>query len=178
MKTTCLSLLLAIIIYSCTQSVAKGRDGVELKTAMEYNDYIVDRQFEVLTFFDKLSAASAVSVDSASLVIGECEKKTAEFVKDIQQMSDFKGDTIFRNKSVEAFRFYNRLFKEDYRQLLELNNKEDASLEDYTKVEEIEASLARDAAEYDKRFLNAQADFAEKFKLRLDYSKADSLEKE
>ena len=159
-----------LIIGACnTAPDSTGRNGAIFKTAAEYNDYIISRQMEVAGMIDQFTAASAVSADSAQAVLQKNSRVTGEYLADLSAMSDFKGDTIFRNAAVNSFTFYKRIFDQEYRTLLALDAKgENASEEDIQTIQQITQGVAAEEAELDKRFANAQRDFAQKNKLRLE----------
>jgi hypothetical protein len=163
-------LVVATCLYSCEISVAKGRNGASFKNAIEYNDYIVGRQQKVARFIDHFVRASSVSSDSALVVLDKSAQETDGFLKDIAAMSDFKGDSAFRNAAVQTFTFYKRILSEDYKKLMQINtNGEEASEMD--GVNTISDNLTVEEAELDKRFQNAQSDFALKNNMRLNRGK-------
>jgi hypothetical protein len=164
--------LLAIlwIFIACNPSPnATGRNGILFKTPAAYNDYIITRQQEVARLIDQFAAASAVSTDSAQAVLQKSSRITGEYLTDLSAMSDFKGDTAFRNAAVNSFTFYKRIFDNEYKTLLAIDAKGNkASGADVQQAQGITQSLTAEEAELDKRFANAQRDFAQKNKLSLD----------
>lgn len=172
MRQSLLSLfaILLIAAASCnTGPDSTGRNGAIFKTAAEYNDYIISRQLEVVGFIDQFAAASAVSADSAQAVLQKNSRITGEYLADLSAMSDFRGDTAFRNAAINTFTFYKRIFDKEYKTLLDINAKgENASEEDVQRAQQITQALSAEEAELDKRFANAQRDFAKKNRLRLE----------
>ena len=110
-----------------------------------------------------------MSTDSAQAVLQKSSRITGEYLTDLSAMSDFKGDTAFRNAAVNSFTFYKRIFDNEYKTLLAIDAKGNkASGADVQQAQGITQSLTAEEAELDKRFANAQRDFAQKNKLSLD----------
>ena len=53
---------------SCTESV-KGKNGVTYKTAVQYNDYIVNRQTTLIKFILDFSKMADSNLDSAGMML-------------------------------------------------------------------------------------------------------------
>jgi hypothetical protein len=159
-----------LVVVSCnTAPNATGRNGAIFKTPAEYNDYIISRQLKIVGLIDQFAAASEVSTDSAQAVLQTSSNATSEYLADISAMSDFRGDTAFRNAAVNSFGFYKRIFDKEYRILLDINAKgENISDADVQQSQAISQALSVEEADLDKRFANAQRDFAQKNKLRLE----------
>lgn len=171
MRTNLLALLAILwIAASCnTAPDSTGRNGAIFKTPADYNDYIISRQMEVVKLIDQFAAASGVSADSANAVLQKSSQLTGEYLADLSAMSDFKGDTAFRNAAVNSFTFYKRIFDQDYKTLLNINAKSDkASEQEIQLAQSITQALATEEAGLDKRFSDAQRSFAQKNKLRLE----------
>ena len=158
------------IALSCnTAPDSTGRNGAIFKTAADYNDYIISRQMDIVSIIDQFAAASAVSTDSAQAVLQKNSRIAGEYLADLSAMSDFKGDTAFRNAAVNSFTFYKRIFDREYKTLLALNAKgANASKEDLQTIQQITKAVTAEEGELDKRFANAQRDFAQKNKLQLE----------
>jgi hypothetical protein len=161
--------LLGIVIACNTSPTATGRNGIQFKTPAEYNDYIITRQQQVARLIDQFAAASAENTDSAQAVLEKSSRITGEYLTDLSAMSDFKGDTAFRNAAVNNFTFYKRIFDNEYKTLLAINSKGNkVSAADAQRAQVITQSLTTEEAALDKRFTSAQKDFAQKNKLSLE----------
>ncbi|ANE51109.1 hypothetical protein SY85_11955 [Flavisolibacter tropicus] len=159
-----------MIAAACnTAPKATGRNGIQFKTPTEYNDYIITRQQEVARLIDQFTAASAFDEDSAQAVLQKSSRITGEYLTDLSAMSDYKGDTAFRNAAVNNFTFYKRIFDNEYKTLLVINSKGNkVSAADAQRAIAITQSLTAEEAELDKHFTNAQHNFAQKNKLSLE----------
>lgn len=161
--------ILSIVVSCNTAPESTGRNGVVFKSAAEYNDYIVSRQMEVLAMVDQFAAASATSADSAQTVLERSSRITGEYLADLSAMSDYKGDTAFRNAAVNSFTFYKRIFDNEYKALLDISAKGDSPSEaDVQTIQQITQAVTAEEAVLDKRFASAQRDFAQKNKLQLE----------
>jgi 23S rRNA maturation mini-RNase III len=83
-------------------------------------------------------------------------------------MAPFQGDTTFRNRALNNFHFYRRLFTSDYRKIIAINRKGEAATKaDIEAIQSIQEKLEAEEAELDKLLSNAQSDFAKRNKMPL-----------
>lgn len=164
------SLAFIWIVSACnTTPAATGRDGIKFKTPVAYNDYIITRQQKVVALIDQFANASNVSLDSANAVLERNSVAANEYLTDVNGLTSFNGDTAFKNAAVNSFAFYKRIFEQEYKELLAINAKgESITQNDRERAMTITQAITTEEAELDKRFINAQKDFAQKNKLELD----------
>ena len=154
-----------------TPPPATGRDGIKFKTPVEYNDYIISRQLKIVALIDQFANASNVSIDSANAVLERSGTAASSYLEDVKGLTSYNGDTAFKNAAVNSFSFYKRIFEQEYKELLDINAKEEKiTQEDRDRAITITQAITAEEAELDKRFINAQKDFAQKNKLELDAS--------
>jgi hypothetical protein len=167
---------IAIVAFigSCnTAPSATGRDGIKFKTPVEYNDYIISRQLKIVGLINQFATASNVNIDSANAVLQRSSVMAGEYLADVNGLTSYNGETTFKNAAVNSFAFYKRIFEQEYKELLAINAKGDGVDEnDRERAIAITQAISAEEAELDKRFINAQKDFAQKNKLELDGSEA------
>ncbi len=119
----CLFILcLAACIASCTGPI-RGRNGVVYKTAAEYNDYIINRQLNVVQHIVDFSNVSKKDLDSSGRLLGTYQLITRQMTNEINGMPAYEGDSTFRDAAVNLFNFYSHLFRNEYPQIIEYRKK-------------------------------------------------------
>ena len=149
---------------ACNQSV-KGKNGVSYKSAVQYNDYIVGRQTILMKNIIAFGEMAQPKPDSAKKMLDVYAKETINFIKEIKGMPPYKGDSSLRDAAINSFTFYKRVFEDDYKQILQIN--ENMTEEGSVEVKKIVEDLGKEEEKFDKAFHNAQKDFADKNNMKL-----------
>jgi hypothetical protein len=167
MKRICMPLAVFLLMASC-QSPVKGKNGVVYKSAVQYNDYIVKRQTQIIEYILDFAKVSQTDLDSAGRILDLAVNEMDKLTEEIRGMPPFKKDTALRNSAVSIFTFYKTILADDYRQIIEIRKKGTGITEDdLNRMNEIVENIARSEEKYDKKFQLAQRNFAKKngFKL-------------
>lgn len=169
MKTLIASaLFLTSLLCSCSIPVAEGRNGVRFATALEYNNYIIERQSGVITHIMDLGKMAETDLQATEAQLDKGVALADSVLADVKGLSDFKGDSALRNSAIVLFAFYHKVFDKDYREMIAIRKKGEAlSEEDYQRLQFLQQGLVQEESERDKHFLNAQQDFAVRNHLRL-----------
>lgn len=180
MKYLVITLLVASSLLSCKNSKVKGKNGVTYDNAVEYNDFIVNRQTTLMKKVVDFGKTAGVSVEAAKDSLKVYARQAGTMLNEIKGMPPFKNDSTLRDAAVESFTFYKRIFEKDYLDILELYSKGDAKTEeDIAATDEIIARITKDEADLDGPFQQAQKDFAKKNKIELrNTTEQKSLQKE
>jgi hypothetical protein len=148
--------------------VAQGRNGARFATALEYNNYIIERQSGVIYHIMDLTKMADVDLQTTELLINRGVVLTDSVLADVRGLSDFKGDSTLRNSAIDMFTFYRKVFDNDYREIVAIRKKGDALTgDDYQRLLLLQQGLEQEESEKDKHFHNAQQDFATRNHLRL-----------
>src|ERR1044072_6764441 len=78
-KILVLGFSLAILVVSCNKPV-KGKNGVTYKTAVEYNDYIVNRQSTLIKDVIAFGGAAQTNLDSAEHMLTDFVKQAGTMI--------------------------------------------------------------------------------------------------
>jgi hypothetical protein len=160
-------LILLAAVTACRQSV-KGKNGVEFKSAVEYNDYIVNRQSSVMQDIMDFVKASETNLDSAGNMLSGLSQKMEKMKTEVSGMPAYKGDTAFRNAGINIFNYYKKVFNQDYKQLIDIRkNGGDQTAEGEAEQNRIVNNITVEEEKIDRAFYNAQRDFAQKNKMML-----------
>ncbi len=160
-------LLLFLVITGCTQ-VPKGKNGKEYKTAVVYNDAIVNYQSRIMKDILNFVDASKVNLDSADHLLDVYAGELNVIIDDIKGMPAFKGDTTLRNAAVESFGFYKRIMTGEYKELIRLR-KEGAGETDagVAQMNTIVEKISKEEEGFDRNFHSAQLAFAKRNNITL-----------
>lgn len=167
---TLLSLILLITVaaVSCSLPVAQGANGTSFSTAVQYNDYIIERQSSVINHILSISKTAENDLEATEALLNSGVKLVDSVLLEVKGLSDYKGDSTFRNTAISMFGFYRRILDVDYREMVALRKKgEDLTIDDYWRLQQIQQSLAEEETERDKHLHNAQQEFAERNGMRL-----------
>lgn len=169
MKTVIASVLIStILFFSCSIPVAQGRNGARFATALEYNNYIIERQSGVINHITELGKMAETDIDATEALLNQGVALADSVLTDVKGLSDFKGDSALRNSAIAMFAFYHKVFDNDYREMITLRKKGEAlTEEDYQRLQLLQQGLVQEESERDKHFINAQHDFATRNNLRL-----------
>lgn len=140
------------------------------KTALEYNNYIIDEQNKIgqlIVRFNDLVATSN-NAEARKLLTGEMATQARASLRSISQMPAYNGDTKFRGAAVDLFSFYMVCFEKQYLQLLNIVTKEgDITTEDLDTIQKVQKEVEETEKKYDDAFSEAQNAFAKKNNITL-----------
>lgn len=165
-----LSLLIAASVFvACNNKGVKGKDGKVYKTAIEYNDFIVNRQMIVLKNMMTLADITDDKLDWGLGVMSKTADTLDILIKDVKNMPPYGKDSALRDAAVDLFTFYQRIFKDDYRELFEIRkNGGMATEEGMARMNEIVEKVSKEEDGFDARFEAAQNAFAKANGMRLE----------
>lgn len=168
MRYFLLAVILVAGIAACKQNV-KGKNGVVYKSAIEYNDYIANRQTSLVKKVLELTKVMSVNLDTAEVKLKQAVSEAEEMIVEIKGMPPYKGDSALRDAAIKSFSFYKNIFENDYIDVINIYKKGEENLtrEDVTEVNRIVAKISQEEAILDKSFQNAQKTYAEKNKIKL-----------
>jgi hypothetical protein len=162
------TLLCTTLLISCSIPVAQGRNGAQFATALEYNNYIIERQSGVIYHIIDLTKMVDVDLQTTETMVNRGVALTDSVLADVKGLSDFRGDSALRHSAIVLFSFYRKVFDKDYREIIAIRKKgDDITEEEYQRLQLIQQGLELEETERDKHFHNAQQDFAARNNLRL-----------
>lgn len=168
-----LALPLVMFLTSCSE---KKSDKISFSSAIEYNDFIINLQSktikEILILNDNMKSGDSALVFASFDKFGAQAKASYE---ELKKLDTFKKDGEFRDKSLDLFKFYVRIYEVDYKEMIGLVMKKDISKEDLARIDEIVDKVSLEETKLDEGFANAQQIFATKHNLKM---KENKLQKE
>lgn len=168
MRTHVLIILIAGLVVSCKPSV-KGKNGVSYDSAVEYNDYIVERQERLVQNILSLRSLSKEELNAADTLLQRYARQADSIIEEVRGMPPYRKDTALRNAAINSFGFYKRIFEKEYPPVLRLRQKgsEQLTLEDVEQANAILERIAKEEKELDAEFQKAQREYATKNNMRI-----------
>lgn len=157
---------LLIVLAACNKPVT-GKNGVTYKSPAQYNDYIVNRQTELMRKVSDFGVALGTDIDSARTMLDGFTRQTGTMIDEIKGMPAYKGDSSLREAAIRSFSFYKRVFEEDYMDIINIRKKEEMTQDDASEIQRIITKITREEEGLDKAFHNAQNAFAKKNNMKL-----------
>lgn len=168
-----LVLPLVMFLSSCSD---KKSDKISFSSAIEYNDYIVNLQTktikEILILSDNMKAGDSATVYASFDKFGTQAKASHE---ELKKLDVFEKDGEFRDKALDLFKFYVKIYEVDYKEMIELVLKKEISEKDIARVDEIVNKVSIEETKLDGEFAKAQKIFAKKHNIQI---KENELQKE
>lgn len=136
----------------------------KFSNAIEYNDYIVNKQTEIGGLINGLMD---VVNDTLSTAENAHTKRTSAIIKmnfiidDVRNMPDWNGNTQLRDAAVELFKFYRSCFENEYKSMIDIIYKVDATDADYAEMDKLLAQVTEKEKPMDAKFEAAQVAFAD-----------------
>lgn len=142
------------------------------KTAISYNDYIVEQQTAIglkILDFNKVVNVT-VNYDTLMMALKEIDKTIDKSLKNLKNTIAFEKETELKTSALNLFQFYKRIMNNEYKEMIKILSKGEYSEEDSAKMSEILDKVVKDENAFDATFLDAQKKFAEKYGFTLQES--------
>lgn len=143
-----------------SSTFVEGTNGEAYKNAIQYNDFIVNKQTEVAKQIMQFAAESQTDLNTAEQTINQAVSKVSQTITAIEGMPDWKGNTALRDSALSLFRFYKTIFSDDYRRIIAMQKDGTVSQEEKTEYYQITQKINSSEAKLDAGFKTAQKDFA------------------
>jgi hypothetical protein len=96
-------------------------------------------------------------------------------------MGPFEDDATFKDAAIDLFKFYKRAFAQDYKELLDIIEKEEPTMDDLDRVNTIVEKVGDEEKIVDDKIQTAQKAFADKHNVKITdnslQDKIDNLDK-
>ncbi len=169
MKQRLILLLLPPVFVACNNNAVKGPNGVTYKSAVQYNDYIVNRQVSLRNSIMEVARVAQYNLDSAEILLNEDVRQTEKIITELEGMPPYHRDSALRDAAVRIFSFYKKAFDQDYRDIIRLrrNETDSSGAGEQNDISTIVEKIKTEEEEYDKNFKNTQDEFARKNNMKL-----------
>ena len=159
--------IIALLFSACTNPV-KGKNGVTFRTAIEYNDYIVEKQDTVIKLIDKFEMVADTSTNELNAFLADATLSVEKMIIDVEGMPEWKGNTEMRDKGVRMLEYYKSIFAVSYKRLIEITADGEISQAEEKDKEDVIKKMTDDGTLAEDAFFAAQKEFASKNNVRLE----------
>ncbi len=135
---------------------------MEFSSSVRYNDFIINKQTAVYSKIVELVNCMDKCDDT------ELRNKYKEFgdeakdaLKQVKRLTDFNGNTEFRDKAIDLFNFYIEVYETAYKELIDMYIKGDISEKDQIHMNKIIGEVTVKEEKLDAAFQAAQQKFAD-----------------
>lgn len=142
------------------------------KTAIEYNDFIVDQQTEIgmkILDFNKV-VSTTINYDTLMMALKEIDRTIDKSIKNLKGLTPFEKETEMKTAALNLFQFYKRIMGNEYKEMIKILSKGTYTDEDNTRMAEILDKVVKDENAFDETYQNAQKKFASKYGFSLQES--------
>ena len=171
------------LVYLLFIVAVAAKTGCEKKlTATEYNNKIIDEQGKVLDLvLDFTAKVDESDMKGARLLLEKTGVQCDSSIKTIEAMGPFDDDASFKDAAIDLFKFYKRAFATDYKELLDIIEKEEPTMEDLDRVNVIVKKVSDEEMVLDDKVQKVQKEFADKHDVKITdnsmQEKIDNLDK-
>lgn len=171
------------LVYLLFIVAVAATTGCEKKlTATEYNNKIIDEQSKVLDLvLDFTAKVDENDMKGARLLLEKTGVQCDSSIKTIEAMGPFDDDASFKDAAIDLFKFYKRAFSSDYKELLDIIEKTEPTMEDLDRVNVIVKKVSDEEMVLDDKVQKAQKEFADKHDVKITdnsmQEKIDNLDK-
>lgn len=152
-----------LLLSFCFLMFASGLFSQNSK-AIEYNDKIIDEQSKIILLTLEVVEFMDTDLDKSEKKRLEAVKQIDKSILVIEQMGAFEGNNELRSSSLELFKFYKKIFAEEYKVILDILKKgENITEEDITVISEFYNTISEEEFILDEKLEKAQGQFAEKY---------------
>jgi len=164
-----ISYILTIVVLLLAVNACKnaGSGKLTFASAVEYNDFLVKQQKEVLntqTAFSEAINALDFSPNSDSNLtykFREFGKATKIALDTVNKMDSWNNNTQFRDDAIKMFKFWNDAYKKEYKEMINLLLKgQDLTPEDQDRMNKVGADVDAKEQGFINTFLESQKKFA------------------
>ena len=157
----------ALFFTACTPPV-KGKNGVTYKSAIQYNDYIIDKQSVVIDLIDGFNESSDSSIAGISSFIDDAVAKINKIIADVEGMPEWRSSPVLRDKAVTMFKEYKSMFAVSYKRMLAISGDGEITTQEEKELKDIDVEIERDVTAVEDAFLIAQKEYASKNNMKLE----------
>ncbi|MGA2298555.1 MAG: hypothetical protein ABSG15_13495 [FCB group bacterium] len=176
MKRICITSLISVLILFAIQSC--GEMSKPEMTPVQYNDFIIVNQTKVIQKFIDLSKTFDKHIPKEiDEQFNLLQIQVDSAVASTSTLSNFKGNSEFKDAALKLFQFYQDGLKNDYKQMIEILKKgpEGMNAETMKKMTDLSQSFDTKEKVLNDAFIKAQNNFATQFKIEI---KPNQLQKE
>ena len=146
------------MLVACNRPV-KGKNGVVYASAISYNDYIVNRQMEVMKVIFKLNDEMKNDLGAADQTLNTAVGLIDKDITEIEGMPEWKNSTSLRDNALALFQFYKVGFGTYYRRIIAIQKDGEVTPAEDTELKQLASKINDSEGPLDTKFQKAQEEF-------------------
>jgi hypothetical protein len=157
--------MIVVIFFPGCENNRPNHDKIVSGSALNYNEFIVVRQKELMKDLEIFKLASEHDYKFASKMLDTILKHSTQSLLDIREMPPYKMDSSFREGATDLFNFYRKNFVPDCKKMILLKQKVDNSTATITEdiaFDEYLKKIKRQSGPIETRLEEIQVRFARK----------------
>ncbi len=174
--------IVGLLILSITACAPKGPDpvtapdGTEISSPVDYNNYFIALQQQVITkmgtFSESLESFDTSSIRQEHKALIQTIESTIEKA---EQTPAYGDDDVLKPAFLDLFRFYQQLSTEEYGTIVNLIEGGESSIsdDDLRVIDSLTKSIELQQTKVKASFNKAQNRFAEQYQLEVEKTKAN-----
>ena len=162
-----IAMFISVLFISCNGPI-KGKNGVSYKTALQYNDYILNKQKDIVNLIMQYAQAGQNDLAKADVILDTAIATSNRYINDVEGMPAWKGDSTFRDTTLSLFRFYKNTFSGGYRYIIDMQRDGTVSAAEEEKYKQIVADITDTEGRLDANMKRTQQAFADKNGFRVE----------
>ena len=181
-KTASIFCVSLVLFFTACNRPVKGKNGVVYSNAVAYNDYIVNRQTEVMKLIFRVNDEMKTDMNTADQTLTSAVALINKDITEIEGMPEWKGNTSLRENALGLFRFYKVAFGDYYRRIIAIQKDNDITKAEEAELKQLVAKIDESEGPLDTKFQKAQQEFSSQNKMRIEKNelqdKIDDMNKE
>lgn len=153
-----LGAFLLLMLTACTRPV-KGKNGVVYASAISYNDYIINRQTEVVKIVFRVNDEMKTDLTTADQTLNAVVSLINKDITEIEGMPEWKGSTSLRDNALALFQFYKVGCGNYYRRIIAIQKDGEVTAAEETELSQLVNKINNTEGPLNAKFQKAQQEF-------------------
>lgn len=158
------------LILPASQIRAQAAPSPVFKDAIEYNDFVINEQnvigSKILVLITIIQDPTATK-EQANEALADAVRTSQKAVEGMGNVTPYEGGERFHKAATELFSFYNSMFRNEYKEVVDLVFSEEITAEDEVRMGELVEIISNKEAGFDQEFSGAQNEFAQRHNFTL-----------
>lgn len=162
MKKIILLIALSCMSFVLSLSAQDKKASMTFKSAIDYNNFIIDEQEKVGTCMNHLSqAVESGTPQDMNDALDTLQVQTKKSKNVIGKLGAYNNNKDFRNAAVKLFLFYYKISRKEFKKMVKVISKGDKiTKKDISVIDTIDKSISAKETILDASFSEAQQKFA------------------
>lgn len=149
-----------IIFFSVLVIALAGCSGFSTISAVDYNNTIIAQQDKIVDpMINIIQELKNGDTKESRKIMAETKIVCDSSIAILEKLGPYKGDDAFRQKALELFKFYKKMFGEDFPKMIDIVET-DTTFDSDIKIDELTDKMVADGSKLEDEMLVLQQKFA------------------